>query len=138
LAAGCGDNASPTPPTDPSTATSLAPSLSPPAASSSSPPAASASSAPDADGFQVTDVTSERMLREADGGRPYGYRQIHPVASNDLVKDVCGTEPESSQLLDRAQVSMSFRITDLPYEGLDGEVVETLSLYRPAGAAAYL
>jgi hypothetical protein len=111
-----------------------APTASPPA------PAPSISAAPAAPSptptLVVGDITPDRLLQVADGGRePYGYGAMRDEFIN-TVRPPCATAAGASEALivKRATATMSYRFSPPPSDVFDGDVDEMLTRYQNDGA----
>jgi hypothetical protein len=85
----------------------------------------------------VGDITPDRLLQVADGGRdPLGYGAMRDefVAT---VRPPCATAAGASEALivKRATATMSYRFSPPPSDSFDGDVDEMLTRYQNDGAA---
>jgi hypothetical protein len=87
----------------------------------------------------IADASTDRLLQGADA---YSSYDPHPARDDELTRVVrlpCATGGAASdaRIIDRAGMSMSFASEPPPY-GLDSQVSEALTIYRPGGASQYM
>jgi len=101
---------------------------------SPSPTSAPAPSRP----VSIADASAGRLLQASDAPSTYGREPLSAAELAASARLPCATTDAATdaQVLDRNGMTMSFGLQ--PSQGFDSQAFQTLTLYRPGGAAQYM